>query len=297
MHKPSLIRVREWVKARSPAVKLDTRQGMGVAKNSLAIVGFASLITMTAMQANPQLASGLFETIFPAASNLIESDADAQAVESLMSDTAHTQVSESTEKRMTAYLASRFRVSQDAMSDMVRYALLAAEKHRLDPALVLAVAAVESGFNPYAASPMGAKGLMQVMSSIHHEKFRVYSDIRNPSTNPQVNLMVGAEILRDCINRGGGVNGGLKLYLGVGTGDDNGYVARVIAEAARIRAAASGKMLDALAPRNNLVKVASSSAAKAKPAQPAAKPRQVEAERAARLLSEPGELSGLTSVE
>ena len=38
-----------------------------------------------------------------------------------------------------------------------------ARRHGLDPALVLAVASVESGFQPKAVSPKGAQGLMQLM--------------------------------------------------------------------------------------------------------------------------------------
>ncbi|MFI5042519.1 MAG: lytic transglycosylase domain-containing protein [Acidimicrobiales bacterium] len=39
----------------------------------------------------------------------------------------------------------------------------AARRHGLDPALVLAVVSVESGFNPDAVSSKGAQGLMQLM--------------------------------------------------------------------------------------------------------------------------------------
>lgn len=281
MNKQSLIRARERVTSRLSNVSMPAVNA-GTVKNGLAIVGLASVITVTAMQANPQLASGVFQTVFPAASIMVEAQADVDAVESVLGDIAHTSLDNKSEERMTEYLSTRFRVSRDAMADIVKYAGIAAEKHRLDPALVLAVAAVESGFNPYAASPMGAKGLMQVMHGIHRQKFEVYSDIRNPATNPQVNLMVGAEILRDSINRGGGVNGGLKLYLGVGTGDDNGYVARVVSEAARIRAAAKGRTIEQNQPKREEVKV---SAAASKPRMMPVK-RNLEANRAERLLSE-----------
>jgi soluble lytic murein transglycosylase-like protein len=47
--------------------------------------------------------------------------------------------------------------------DVARLAQEASRRHGLDPALVLAVVAVESGFRPEAVSPKGAQGLMQLM--------------------------------------------------------------------------------------------------------------------------------------
>jgi hypothetical protein len=45
----------------------------------------------------------------------------------------------------------------------------AARRHGLDPELVLAVVAVESGFRPEAVSPKGAQGLMQLMPGTSRE--------------------------------------------------------------------------------------------------------------------------------
>jgi hypothetical protein len=50
-----------------------------------------------------------------------------------------------------------------AGSDIRALAIQAAERHGLDPDLVLAVVSVESGFRPEAKSPKGAQGLMQLM--------------------------------------------------------------------------------------------------------------------------------------
>ena len=54
-------------------------------------------------------------------------------------------------------------VSQAGGADLARLAEDASRRHGLDPALVLAVVAVESGFRPEAVSPKGAQGLMQLM--------------------------------------------------------------------------------------------------------------------------------------
>ncbi len=47
--------------------------------------------------------------------------------------------------------------------DLRALAIQAAQRHGLDPELVLAVVAVESAFRPEAVSPKGAQGLMQLM--------------------------------------------------------------------------------------------------------------------------------------
>jgi soluble lytic murein transglycosylase-like protein len=47
--------------------------------------------------------------------------------------------------------------------DLRDLAAATARRHGLDPALVMAVVSVESGFRPQAVSPKGAQGLMQLM--------------------------------------------------------------------------------------------------------------------------------------
>jgi len=54
-------------------------------------------------------------------------------------------------------------VASPAGGDLREIAAAAARRHGLDPELVLAVVAVESGFRPGAVSPKGAQGLMQLM--------------------------------------------------------------------------------------------------------------------------------------
>jgi hypothetical protein len=50
-------------------------------------------------------------------------------------------------------------------ADLRALAIAAAQRHGIDPAIVLAVVAVESAFQPQAVSPKGAVGLMQLMPS------------------------------------------------------------------------------------------------------------------------------------
>ena len=68
-----------------------------------------------------------------------------------------------------------------------------ASEQGLDPSLIKAVALVESGFNPRAVSPKGAKGLMQLMPATA----RRYG-VRDPH-DPYQNLYAGTRHLRDLL--------------------------------------------------------------------------------------------------
>jgi hypothetical protein len=71
----------------------------------------------------------------------------------------------------------------------------AAEKHRLDPALLTAVARVESNFDPYAVSDKGACGILQLTPDTA-ERFGV-EDI----FDPEQNIEGGASYLRWLLDR------------------------------------------------------------------------------------------------
>lgn len=76
----------------------------------------------------------------------------------------------------------------------------AGEEFSVDPALLKAVMAAESGFNPNAVSPKGAVGLMQIMPAtaerygLRHDKNR---SIEQKLTDPKTNIRLGARYLRD----------------------------------------------------------------------------------------------------
>jgi soluble lytic murein transglycosylase-like protein len=117
----------------------------------------------------------------------------------------------------------------------------------LDPLLILSVVAIESSLNPFAQSPMGAQGLMQVMTRLHAERFVEHGgDLA--ALDPIANMKVGSEILHELIRRGGSIERGLQLYVGAGNlPDDGGYGARVLGERARLQMAAAGRVDAAIA--------------------------------------------------
>lgn len=87
--------------------------------------------------------------------------------------------------------------------DTIRYEPLiaaAAKRHGLDPQLVKAVIAVESGFSSSAVSDKGAIGLMQVLPSTG-ERYGVKADakksIEAKLADPALNLEIGTRYLAD----------------------------------------------------------------------------------------------------
>ena len=145
------------------------------------------------------------------------------------------------QQAVTTWLSKRYRVAGDAANMLVSTAYVTAKDIKLDPLLILAVMAIESGLNPFAESPVGAKGLMQVMAHIHHAKFQAMG---GPQTalNPVANIRVGSQILKDYVTRGGSVEAGLKTYVGAAAFDtDSGYGSRVMAEYHKLKMVASGQ--------------------------------------------------------
>jgi hypothetical protein len=149
-------------------------------------------------------------------------------------------VSTREQKLVATFIARRYRVAQEPVSELVRAAFDTGREVGLDPLLLLSVMAIESGFNPYAESGVGAQGLMQVMSKVHSDKFQYFGG-SHAALDPLANIKVGALVLKDCIARGGSVAGGLRYYVGSTSQDDGGYGAKVLAERSRLRDVARGR--------------------------------------------------------
>jgi soluble lytic murein transglycosylase-like protein len=130
---------------------------------------------------------------------------------------------------------------------LVSAAYLTGKEINFDPLLILAVMAIESRFNPFAESPVGAQGLMQVMSKVHREKFAEMGGAHT-ALNPVANIRVGSLILKEYVARGGSIEAGLKRYVGAAAMDsDDGYGAKVLAEYDTLKADASGTRRSAFA--------------------------------------------------
>jgi len=136
-------------------------------------------------------------------------------------------------KILANFLSRRYRVANDATELIVEAAHDAGQRVGLDPLLILSVMAIESRFNPIAESVMGAKGLMQVMPRQHQDKLAEHGG-EEAVLNPNINIFVGARILKDCIRRAGSLEGGLQLYAGALSDLTNQYAQKVLAEKDRL---------------------------------------------------------------
>ncbi len=132
------------------------------------------------------------------------------------------------------YLSRKFQIARNVTGALIRVVYSVAEKQDLDPILMLGVIAIESRYNPFAESHVGAQGLMQVMPKVHAEKFDVFHGGVLSALNPVANIQVGAKILHDCIARRGSVDRGLACYVGAIGPNDGGYADKVQSERRRI---------------------------------------------------------------
>jgi len=145
------------------------------------------------------------------------------------------------------WLSRKYRVAPEPLSALVAEAFALGQRLQLDPTLILAVMAVESRFNPFAQSAMGAQGLMQVMTRVHTDKYEGFGG-QLAAFDPVSNLRVGVQVLQDCIKRAGSVEGGLRLYVGAVTTDGNDYINKVLAEHQRILNVSLGKPMTRFVP-------------------------------------------------
>ena len=142
---------------------------------------------------------------------------------------------------VASWISKKYSVALEPVGTLVAEAFEIGQNVKLDPTLILAIMAIESGFNPFAQSPVGAQGLMQVMTQVHHDKYAKIGG-RLAAFDPVTNLRVGVKVLQECISRAGSIEGGLKYYVGAANLEsDGGYASKVMAERARLQAVAGGK--------------------------------------------------------
>jgi soluble lytic murein transglycosylase-like protein len=138
------------------------------------------------------------------------------------------------ERAVADYIAKRYRVAESASTAFVSNAYRSGMEHSLDPLLILAVMAIESRYNPVAESSMGAMGLMQIIPKWHQDKLLEHGG-EYALLDPEVNIQVGSQILREYMGRAGEMETALQMYNGALDEPTARYAGKVLAEKARLQ--------------------------------------------------------------
>lgn len=216
-----------------------------VTHNGLALMGTALAVSLIVLGARGDLRANAEQQLL---SWLVERQASANSQLAYVPEptaidrvtAAYPQSLPEQQANVAFWLSKKYRVAPEPLAVLVAEAFEIGEKVKIDPTLILAVMAIESRFNPFAQSPVGAQGLMQVMTRVHTEKYEDFGG-KLAAFDPLTNLRVGVMVLKDCIRRAGSVEGGLRYYVGAVTTDGSSYINKVMAEHTRLQHVALGK--------------------------------------------------------
>jgi Transglycosylase SLT domain len=234
------------------AVK-DTADGFfEIFHNGFAVIGLTAAILALVLLGRPDLRYAgetqllswlqLRHTVFTTGSSQEEEEVAVADLDASERATATDPADLPKQQAAVAFwLSKKYKVAPEPLSALVAEAYVLGAKAKLDPTLILAIMAIESGFNPFAQSPVGAQGLMQVMTKVHSDKYEDFGG-KLAAFDPITNLRVGVKVLQGCIAQAGSIEGGLKYYVGAGNlAHDGGYANKVVAEYARLYQVAYGK--------------------------------------------------------
>jgi soluble lytic murein transglycosylase-like protein len=147
---------------------------------------------------------------------------------------ALTPAQENRYRALSEFVARRYRVSQGVAFDLVSHAHQVGGQLQLDPLLIIAVIAVESRFNPIAESGAGAKGLMQIIPKYHGDKLGEFGG-EHAVFDPETNIEIGSQILREYIRRTGNLSVALQMYAGALGDHEDRYTRKVLNERQRLQ--------------------------------------------------------------
>jgi soluble lytic murein transglycosylase-like protein len=197
-------------------------------KAGLALFGLAALLAVVALPSERHL----LRTTLP---EFVSASAEAAAAPGgSTADPAGAETQQEREQRALAeFISKRWRIADTAATSFVSIAYRAGTRHSVDPVLILAVMAIESRYNPVAESVAGAKGLMQIIPKYHLDKLLDHGG-EEALLDPEVNIHVGAQILREYYRRLGDQEAALQRYAGAFDEPTSRYAAKVFEERMRL---------------------------------------------------------------
>jgi soluble lytic murein transglycosylase-like protein len=214
----------------APKVSADAEIANVLYGNSSAMPGSGlfSAKQQTVALLTPSVAHAQVRPISHLADRIPTSKIDPQALDSKLMTSIQNQ------RAVADFFEKKYKLDRAKIEEYISNTVLIAKEVKIDPVLLLAVISVESNFNPLVKSHAGAEGLMQVMTNVHQDKYALYGGAAD-AVKPEVNIRVGAYILKYLIATTGSLRTGLKYYVGAANAEhDGGYTDKVIAERNRL---------------------------------------------------------------
>lgn len=214
----------------SPAMQRVSTVVLALLQKFLMIAGLVFVVGLIGLQSGHiDLPEGLKSLISTSEAAVVEDEPAESSVEA-------TSMLNPRMRGALDYVARRYKVSTEAVQPIFTTAQAVGRELRLDPLLIIAVIGVESGFNPFSQSVVGAQGLMQVVPRFHLDKL---PEEAAPAAffDPVTNVQVGARVLKESIRRNGGLEEGLQQFGGAIGDPDRRYSSKVLAERQRLEQA------------------------------------------------------------
>jgi len=190
--------------------------------------GVLSVKKQTVALLTPSVGHSQIKPISHLTDQIPTSKIDPQALDTNLMGSIQNQ------RAVADFFEKKYGLDRTKIEEYVSNAVVIAKEANIDPVLLLAVISVVSNFIPNTKSTAGAEGLMQVMTSVHKDKYALYGGTSD-AVKPEVNIRVGAYILKYLIASAGSLRNGLKFYVGAANAeDDGGYADKVMAERRRI---------------------------------------------------------------
>ena len=219
-------------------MKAALRHTLRWLRHGAALIGLVAVLAAVGLATLPKMRLQAEMWVLERLAQRALDDVDAESATELYSDpgaaTRATALDPNTlpagQAAVARALAKLYRVAPEPVAALVAEAYRIGPKLKLEPNLLLAVAAVESNFHPYIQSGAGAQGLMQIMPGIHRKRLEAEGGPQ-VAFDPIINLRIGARILHDCVKlRGGSTEEGLRFYLGggrVGSETSDAYLKKI----------------------------------------------------------------------
>ena len=228
---------RFWLGLRTFAGDI-ARGFLNISHHSFALLGLMAVLIALLALARPEIRTLTVQNVqswlFKRLHITEEEDAKQQVL--LRSLAAQSTELDPQQMALVQAIRSKYRVAPEPLNAIVLEVFDLANRAKLEPTLILAIIGIESNYNPFANSPIGAKGLMQVVPEVHSELFTPYGGTM-AIFDPKTNLRIGVKILKKCIDLTGKLEDGLRLCK---AGEDSlsleeEYISRVLAEQARLK--------------------------------------------------------------